>query len=424
MRHSTTSRGVHFVLTVSLCAGILPGLATGAEAPPTAPPLLPDVEVRSLSASKDVQLARELAGKPAFVLLTDGIRATDAVMVAAATELQREYATWFSWVAVASGPLAAADVERLRGASPVRLDRFYLDRHDRLREALGITRLPVLLLVDEGGGIRESLSPGGAAAGLQETAQALWNLAGPSRWRNAGIEDFRLPRVGGGEPVSFLDVAGRDGTMVAFLNSRCLACARELEVLDFARHRRGGRVSFVAVFIDPATDSRLRGVLAAAGATPDFVLRDTELQLAGRYAIRSAPAILVIDTLGGIVFTKTGYRESEREQLYGDLVRAFEEAAPAVDADSAIAEASRLNKEAGAFMREGKPGFALLFQERIRELLPGYPSVHLRIAEAALAAGRHDLALESLTRYLAAEPVSYDGAAVRQMLAGLAAAVR
>jgi DNA-binding SARP family transcriptional activator len=61
----------------------------------------------------------------------------------------------------------------------------------------------------------------------------------------------------------------------------------------------------------------------------------------------------------------------------------------------------------------------VLYQERIRELLPDYHSVHLRIAEAALADGRHQLALESLTRYLAAKPKTYDSEAVREMIAGL-----
>ena len=48
--------------------------------------------------------------------------------------------------------------------------------------------------------------------------------------------------------------------MVAFLHSRCLPCARQLEVLDFARDRQAGRVNFVAVFLDDAAGHADPGV--------------------------------------------------------------------------------------------------------------------------------------------------------------------
>lgn len=422
MRHSAAGllRRLLPLWSLVLAQPAFPPGALAAEVPAPALRALPSIEVRNPTVMKDVGLAAELAGRPALVLLTDGRRLSETATEAAA-DLQREYGTWFSWVGVASGPLAAEEIQRIREDPSLRLDRFYLDRRGLLKTTLGLPGLPALLLVDENGAIRGSRAPDEGFAALEEAARTLWELAGPARWRRTGIEDFRLPQVGTAALVSFLDVAGQEGTLVAFLNSHCLACARELEVLDFARQRRGGRVSFVAVFIDPANDTRIRGFLAAGGATPDFVLRDTELRLAGRYAIRSAPAILVIDTLGRIVFTKTGYRETERDDLYADLVRSFEEAAAATRPGSVIAEARRLHEEACAFMREGRPGLALLYQERIAELLPEYSSVHLRIAEAALAAGLHEQALQNLTRYLAAAPQTYDSAAVRRMIAGLAA---
>jgi hypothetical protein len=381
----------------------------------------PDVEVRSLLASKDVRLPAELAGKPSLVLLTDGTLPADCPAMQAAVGLQRDYATWYTWAAVLNGPLTAAELTRFREASPVYFNRIYLDRQGLAQAALGVGRLPALLLVDEAGAILASCPADGAAAELEQTARTLWDLAGPARWRNAGFEDFRLPQIGAPGLVSFLDVAGQDGTLLAFVNSRCLACARELEVLDFIRQRRGGRVSFVTVFIDPAPEKRIRGFLAAAGAAPDFVLRDPELRLAERYAIRSAPAVLVIDTLGAIKLSRLGYREAEREEIYAALSTALDDAATPDAARSAVAEARRLHEEACAFMREGKPGYALFYQERIRELLPDYTSVHLRIAEAALADGQRDVALASLTRYLALEPRTYDTPAVRTMIAGLTA---
>lgn len=410
-----TGRAVSFGLLLGALA-----LPAAAAASPPPPALLPDVQVRSLLASKDVRLPAELAGKPSLVLVSDGSLSADCPAMRAAVEMQRDYATWFAWAVVLSGPLSAPDLVTFRESSPVYFNRVYLDRPGLVQAGVGIDKLPALLLVDEAGRILASCPADGAATALEESARALWDLAGPARWRHAGFEDFRLPLIGAPGLVSFLDVAGQDGTLLVFVNSRCLACARELEVLDFARHRRGGRVSFVTVFIDPAPDKRIRGFLAAAGATPDFVLRDPELRLAERYAIRSAPAVLVIDTLGAILLSRTGYRENEREQLYAALSSALDEAAAADGARSAVAEAQRLHQEACAFMKEGKPGFALFYQERIRELLPNHHSVHLRIAEAALADGQRDVALASLTRYLAVEPRTYDSPAVRRMIAGLA----
>jgi hypothetical protein len=375
--------------------------------------------VRSLATSRDVGLARALAGRPAVLLLTDGSGPPACPVGRAAADLQRDYAPWFSWVAVLSGPFTVSDLEYVRSSSPVRFERLFLDRAGAVRTALGIARLPALLLVDERGSIREVCSPDGSPAAVEAVASRLQALAAASRRQIAGIEDFRLPLVGGTGLVSFLDVAGRDGTMVAFLQSRCLSCARELEVLDFARDRRAGGISFVAVFIDPAPDARIRGFLGAAGAAPDFVLRDPEFKLAKKYGISAAPALIVIDPRGRIVFLKDGYLEAERENLYGDLMTAFDAAARAERESSVIAEARRLHEEASAFLREGKPAFALLFLERIAEMLPGYPSVQLRIAEAAMAAGERTLALRCLAKYLAAQPQTYDSPAVRQTIAGL-----
>ncbi|HEY5998910.1 MAG TPA: hypothetical protein VI078_06345 [bacterium] len=403
-----------------LAGGMFHGAAAGAANVRTQN--LPEIIVRSLTGSRDVALATSLAGRAAVVLVVDAGLAPGCLVGRAAAELQRDHPTHFAWVAVASGPMTAGDIDQLREASPVRLDRIYVDRPGRLREALGLAGLPVMLLVDEAGRILERCSPDGGADRLAAAARELHSLEPPTRREASGLDEFRLPLVGSEGLVSFLDVAGEDATLVVFLHSRCLACARELEVLDFARQRHGGRVSFVAVFLDPASETRIRGFLGAAGAVPDFVLRDPEMRLAGRYGVRAAPSLVVIDAAGGIIHAAIGYREEHRDQLYADLMRVFAEAQRRNLADSALAEARRLHEEACAFMREGKPGYALLYQERIRELLPEYPSVYLRIAEAALADGRHRLALQSLARYLAAKPQTYDSAAVRQTIAGLTAA--
>jgi thiol-disulfide isomerase/thioredoxin len=412
-------RSAALSVTGFLLAGSVWCAPAGAAAPAALTGPLPDVEVHLLSTSRDVRLAASLAGKPAVVLVTDGTGALDCPAAQAAAELQRDYAPWFSWAAVLSGPLSTEDLQRIRASSPLRLERLYLDRPGALRAAVGGADLPLLLLVDAEGAIRLACRPGEGAAGLAEAAKTLHALAAGARRRGAGVADFRLPAVGAPGLVSFLDAAGREGTLVAFLSSRCLACARELEVLDFARDRKAGRVRFVAVFIDPATDSRIRGFLAAAGATPDFVLRDPDFRLAGRYGIRTAPALLVIDGDGGIVLSRTGYREGDRDLLYQELVRAFEETSAQAEAGSLVGEARRIDEEACAFLREGKPEYALLYQERVREMLPGYPSVNLRVAEAALAAGRRDEAVRSFARYLAAEPQAYGSAEVRQRIAGL-----
>ena len=162
---------------------------------------------------------------------------------------------------------------------------------------------------------------------FEEVAQKIRALAAGSRRRRSGFDDFRLPQVGREGLVSFLDVAGRENTMVAFLHTGCLPCARQLEVLDFARDRHAGRVNLVTVFLDDAADSRIRGFLGAAGVTPDYILRDHEMRFAGRYGIDSVPALLVIDADGRIVLSRSGYREEDRDGLYRDLELAFADGA-------------------------------------------------------------------------------------------------
>ena len=383
---------------------------------------LPDVQVRSIATSEDVGLAGALAGRPAVLLLTDGSGPPACSVGRVAADLQRDYGPWFSWVAVLSGAFTVSDLESVRSSSPVRFERLYLDRAGALRTALGVARLPALLLIDEDGAVHETCSPDGSAARFEEIAGRLQAIAAGSRRRHSEFDDFRLPQVGRDGLVSFLDVAGRDGTMVSFIRSGSLPCARQLEVLDFARDRLAGRVNLVTVVLDDAADTRIRGFLGAAGVTPDYVLRDPELRFAGRYGIDAVPALLVVDAAGTIVLSRSGYREEDRDVLYRNLERAFTEGALTADAvDPAVREAHRLHAEACAFLREGRPEYALLYQERIREMLPGYHSVDLRIAEAALASGRRDLAIRSLARYLAAEPQTYDSSQVRQTIAGLLA---
>jgi hypothetical protein len=406
---------------VALVVGGLlwPAVSFGGDSLPISRPL-PQVEVRALDTGDHVGLGTALAGRPAVVLLVEAAAAQADALDRAAAALQRDYGPWFSWVGVLSGDFTAADVERVRAGSQVRLERLYLDGAGALRAGLHIARLPALLLVDGDGAVHQACAADSGTEQLGRAAETLRDIAAGSRRRHAGFEDFRLPRVGGTDLVSFLDVAGRESTMVSFIHSNCLPCARQLEVLDYARDRHAGQVSFVVVFLDDAPDTRIRGFVAAAGVTPDFVLRDPELRLARRYAIEAVPAMFVVDADGRIVLSRTGYREEDRDGFYRDLDTALNSCALSAMAQQvALGEARRIHQEACAFMREGKPEFALLYQERIREMLPEYPSVHLRIAEAAIAAGNRELALRSLARYLAAQPQTYDSPQVREMIAGM-----
>lgn len=412
------------ILTLCLLSRLFASLPVSAAGEPVIVSRpLPDVQVRSLATSRDVRLAGALAGRPAVLLLTDGSGPPSCPVGRAAAELQRDYGPWFSWVAVLSGAFTVADLDVVRTSSPVQFERLYLDRAGAVRAALAIARLPALLLVDEDGAVHETCSPDGSTARFEEVARRLQALAAGSRRRRSGFEDFRLPHIGGEGLVSFLDAAGRESTLVSFLHTGCRPCARQLEVLDFVRDRLAGRASFVTVFLDAAPAARIRGFLGAAGVTPDFVLRDPDLRFAGRYGIDAVPALLVVDAAGAIVLSRSGYREEERDRLYREIMDAVAGAAlSAQAADPAVREARRLHEEACAFLSEDKPGYALLYQERVQELLPGYPSVNLRIAEAALAAGRRELAIRSLARYLAAEPQTYDSSHVRETIAVLLAA--
>jgi hypothetical protein len=399
-----------------------PGLRAEERVPVVHP--LPDVRVRALDSSEDVRLARALAGRPAVVLLAEAGGAADPALLQTAADLQQEYGPWFSWVAVLSGPFAAADVEGIRAASSLRIERLYHDGGGALRAGLGVAHLPALLLVDEDGALHQVCSGAGTVEQFKGVAASLRSLAAGSRRRQAGCEDFRLPLVGGdGGLVSFLDIAGRETTIIAFVHTSCLPCARELQVLDYGRDRNAGRTTFVTVFIDTAPDSRIRGFVAAAGVTPDVLLRDPEMHLASRYGIDSVPSVRVVDSAGRIALARNGYRDEDRDGLYRELQGAL--AAGAVSAagggEAALGEARRIHEEACSYLREGRPQYALMFLERVREMLPDYPSVNLRIAEAALAIGDRDLAVRSLARYLAAEPQTYDSSQIRGVIAGLLA---
>lgn len=404
------------MLVAALCG---PHTAGAEEELPVSHPL-PDVTVRALDSREDVSLVRALAGRPAVVVLTEARSSTPCPSGAAAAELQRDFAPWFSWVAVLSGEFTAAEIGVFRDRSPLRVERLYLDRAGALREGLGIERLPALVLLDEDGSVHEICSGSNSTARLEETAQRLQRIATASRRERGGFADFRLPIVGGTGLVSFLDVAGRESTVVSFIHCNCLPCAQQIGVLDYVRDLHAGATTFVTVFLDEAPDSRVRGFLAAAGATPDFVLRDPELRLARRYAIDTVPALLVIDADGSIVMSRSGYREEEREVLFHDVESALASSALSAAARGpALVEARRIHEEACAFMQEGKPEFALMYQERIREILPEYQTVYLRIAEAALAIGDRDLAVRSLARYLETQPQDYGRTEVTETISNL-----
>jgi tetratricopeptide (TPR) repeat protein len=316
-----------------------------------------------------------------------------------------------------SGPCTPERMARLHDESPVRFQACLHDPDESVRRALGLRRLPALVLLNESGYIQTVCAAGDAAARPDELARTMHALAAGSRWARGSFADFRLPRVGGGGLASFLDVAGRDFTLISFLHSGCLPCARELEVLEYLRDRHADGVRLVTIFLDPTRDERILGYLEAAGVRPDAVLRDAELRLALRHQVSAVPALFVVDAAGRIVRARRGYREEARLDLYREIDAVIDTAAGG--ACPVARDPRRIQAAACAYLREGRPEYALLYLERLREIAPDRHSVHLLVAEAALAAGRRDLARTSYARYLAADPLAYDRGDVRARLATL-----
>jgi len=409
---------------VALLSGAIvhPAAAAGKPPLPVYGQVLPDIALRDVRTGAAVRLPEVAAERPAVILVTDGSGGGAACPLARFVAAHQEvYAPWFSWTGVVSGPCAPEKVERLQASSPVRFQRCLHDPEGLLPRALGLARLPALVLANERGFVQAICAAGDEAERAETYERVIHALAGAPRWARGALADFRLPRVGGGFR-SFLDVAGRDATILAFLHSGCLPCARELEVLEYLRDRHPDGVRLVAIFLDTAREDRILGYLRAAGVSPDAVLRDPELRLAARYGISAVPALLVVDADGKIVVSRRGYREEERLAMYREIDAALGNAsAPPPGACPFTADAIRIHAEACAYLREGRPGFALMQLERLRELAPARPSVHLLVAEAALAAGRRELALQSYARYLAAEPLAYDSGEVRARLATLLA---
>ncbi len=412
----------------ALLVGVIVAPVGGARPAPAGEPqllvyrkALPDVALRDTVTGRAVRLPELLAGRPAVIFLTDGSADTACPLARQLAAHQHEYAPWFSWAGVMSGPCSPERMERLHRSSPVRFQNCLHDPDGSVARALGITGLPALVLANERGYVRAVCSAAEAAADPLSLDGVLHALAAAARTTRDAVADFRLPRVGGGL-ASYLDVAGSDHTIISFLHTGCLPCARQLEVLEYLRDRHAGGTRLVTVFLDAAGDERIRGFLRAAGASPDTVLRDPRQRLAQRYHIDAVPAVLVADARGRIVYAARGFRDEERRDIYRAIDAAFGMAPPArAAACPAIADPRRIHEEALAYLEEGRPEFALMYLERLRELVPACHSVHLLVARAALAAGRQDLALRSYVRYLAADPLAYDRGDIRTHLTELLA---
>ena len=408
------------LIGLPLLAGAVPGRSDGSQSVIAVyGKALPDVVLRNPATGAKFRLADLATGRPAVILVTDGATGASCPLARAMAAHQPEYAPWFTWTGIISGPCSPERMANLRDSSPVRFQTCLHDPDESVRRALGLERLPALVLVNESGYVHTVCAAGDAAARPDELARTMYALAAGSRWAGGTLADFRLPRVGAEGLASFLDVAGRNFTLISFLHSGCLPCARELGVLEYLRDRHADGVKLVTVFLDAARDERIIGYLEAARVRPDTILRDPDLRLAMRYQVSAVPALLVVDGGGRIVHARRGFREEERLTLYREIDAVLRDPAEALAACPVVRDPRRIHADACAYLREGRPEYALLYLERLREIAPGRHTVHLLIAEAALAAGRRELALESYARYLAADPMAYDRGDVRARLATL-----
>ena len=192
-----------------------------------------------------------------------------------------------------------------------RFERLYLDRSGSLRPP-SASRGSRRCCWSTGTGRFAKRAHRTAARPIRGGRRKLQSLAAGSRRRMSGFDDFRLPRVGG--RAWFLSSTSQGVRAPWSRSSR--AGVSPAPVARSPRFRPGSpgrRRFFVAVFIDAAPESRIRGFLAAAGVTPDFVLRDSEFRLAG-YGIHLR-ALIVIDP-GEPVLSRSGYRDEDRDTLY------------------------------------------------------------------------------------------------------------
>jgi hypothetical protein len=383
---------------------------------------LPDSSVPCSLAGQETRLLTSLSGRPALIYVTTTAQGADNPLGYLVSGLQEEYFYWMTWAGMVVGEGTDEEVRKIHSGAPFRFEHCFLDRQGRVRSALGLKRLPALVLVNEEGFIIGRYEDVDDLARI-EIVKAVDRMARSGNMAGKPVRDFRLPEIETGRLLTLLDVAGKNYTMLAFLHTGSPACLTQLQMLENVRNTYRADVSLVAIFQEETDPARIREYLEQSGVRPDFVLHDPMLRQTRSYSLGYVPVLLVAGPDGAIALSRKGYQPERSWYFSGELERFFQRRT-ARTAETSFTESRRIHGEALQYLGEGNPEMALMFLKRILELSPGLFTAHRLIADACRDLGRRQEAARHYGLYVAANPGAYDMPEVKAKLKVLAEASR
>lgn len=403
-----------YVLLCAFLAVALPSISRGGDELPVIVDRLPDTSLFCSLVGEKRGLLDSLKGRPAIIFATDIDHGADNSLGRLAARLQEEYFYWFTWAGLLAGKADPGMVRAMHAQSPFHFERCFGDRDGGAVSSLGLKTLPGIVLVNEDGFIVARVESD-ALDEEPDIVEAVDRLARTGTMKGEPVRDFKLPDVETGELLTFLDVAGKEYTMLVFLRSGSATCLNELQLLEHVRERYGDRVRLVAIFQDQAPREKVQQYLDNCGAKPDVVLHDPRMDQASRYHFRYVPVLLIVGRSGKVVFSHKGYQAETAWRLATEVDRILEKGEEK-NAGTLFEEAHRIHGEAMQYIDEGKSEMALAFLERILELVPEMTTTHYLIAEAHWNAGRRQEAVRHYSRYLSSNPQAYDRDQIKERL--------
>lgn len=379
---------------------------------------LPDTTVYCALADRKSHLIESLSGKPAMIFVTDVHHGADNPLGSLVADLQEEYFYWFTWAGLLVGKAGPEELGMVHAAAPFRFERCLTDETGEVQRALGVGTLPTVVLVNEDGYVIERFEAAGAGE-KPAIRSAVDGLIRSSVLRGQPVRDFKLPDLDTGELKTFLDVAGKEYTMLLYLCSNSTRCFTELQVLAHVRNQNAERVSLVAIFQEPTPGEEIRDSLRTYKIEPDVALHDARQYEARSYRFDHYPVLLVAGPEGKILYSRKGYEPGAAAAFASELGRMLLQKREG-KAVAAFSEARRIYTEALQYLEEENAEMALLFLKRVLELEPWLSSIHSLAGDACGDLNLKREAAHHYARYLAADPQAYDFSQVKEKLRAVA----
>jgi len=309
--------------------------------------------------------------------------------------LVAKYGDTIPWYRIVVREKVNEGVHGQGSSCPVLFHRSFHDMDGRLARATGIEKFPALVILRRGGEI-ETLFDGLSPDDLRGTESILSSMRRSDELQGTKARDFRLPEAGTGWPLSLLDASLKNYTMILLLEKGSSESVLELRLLEGVRSRHRSEAVLVAVF-EGGGEVEVMDYMRQLGLTPDFALDDRDSRMSGSYRFGRLPALIVIGPDGRILFAKIGFTREDAAPL---AVRLEQYLSRTGKVSTPFTEARRIRSEALAWLREGKDSMALIYLERVLEILPEMESVNHRMAEIHRRLGNRREAARCYSRAL------------------------